>query len=552
MKNYIFEYYQKIQDGSIIAGKWIKLWYSYIIKGLQQQAFFYNAKKASKAINFIEKFCHHVKGRSDLLKLELWEKAFISVIFGILDKNGNRQFREVLLFVARKNGKTLLAAAISAYMNYCDNEYGSEIYFIAPKLDQADICYSAVKKMIEQVSALDLITKSRKNDLYISKTNSYFKKIAFNEKKADGFNPHLTVADEIESWNGRKGLKQYEVMKSGMGARKQPMLLSLSTAGYENDGPYDELMKRATRLLLGNDCNKKETRLAPFIYMIDDESKWNDINEIAKANPNLGVSITVDYLLDELIVAEQSLNKQAEFKTKYCNIKQNNSQAWLESRFIEACFRQQKHLVEFKNCYCVGGIDLSQTTDLTACCIVIEKDGELNVFTQFFMPKERLEIAIARDNVPYDVYVKQGLLILSGENYVDYHDCEKWFYDLISKFKIYPLKVGYDRYSAQYLVQDMKASGFHMDDCYQGENMTPVLREAEGLIRDKSFNFGKNNLMKICLANSGVKMNSESNRMRLIKLGPNERIDGTAALIDALAVRQKFYSEIGRQLQNKR
>lgn len=146
MKNYIFEYYQKIQDGSIIAGKWIKLWYSYIIKGLQQQAFFYNAKKASKAISFIEKFCHHVKGRSDLLKLELWEKAFISVIFGILDKNGNRQFREVLLFVARKNGKTLLAAAISAYMNYCDNEYGSEIYFIAPKLDQADICYSAVKK----------------------------------------------------------------------------------------------------------------------------------------------------------------------------------------------------------------------------------------------------------------------------------------------------------------------------------------------------------------------------------------------------------------------
>lgn len=166
------------------------------------------------------------------------------------------------------------------------------------------------------------------------------------------------------------------------------------------------------------------------------------------------------------------------------------------------------------------------------------------------MPKEKLEIAIARDNIPYDVYVQQGVLKLSGGNYVDYHDCEKWFYDLINKFKIYPLKVGYDRYSAQYLVQNMKAAGFHMDDCYQGENMTPVLKEAEGLIQDGSFNFGKNNLMKICLANAGVKMNSETNRMRLIKLGPNERIDGTAALIDALAVRQKFYAEIGRQLQN--
>ena len=550
MKNYILEYYEKIQDGSITAGKWIKLWYSRIIKGLQEQAFFYDEKKAARAINYIERFCHHVKGRSDLLKLELWQKAFISVIFGIIDKNGLRQFHEVLLFVSRKQGKTLLAAGIAKYMAYCDDEYGAEIYFIAPKLDQADICYSAVKKMVEQVPALSSITKSRKNDLYIAQSNSFFKKIAFNEKKADGFNPHLTVADEIESWNGRKGLKQYEVMKSGMGARKQPMLLSLSTAGYENDGPYDELMKRATRLLLGNDNSKKETHLAPFIYMIDDESKWNDINELAKAMPNLGVSVSVDYILDEIVIAEQSLSKRAEFKTKYCNIKQNNSQAWLESRHIEVCFRQQKHLVEFKNCYCVGGIDLSQTTDLTACCIVIEKDEELNVFVQFFMPKEKLEIAIARDNIPYDVYVQQGVLKLSGENYVDYHDCERLFYDLINKFKIYPLKVGYDRYSAQYLVQNMKAAGFHMDDCYQGENMTPVLKEAEGLIQDGSFNFGKNNLMKICLANSGVKMNSETNRMRLIKLGPNERVDGTAALIDALAVRQKFYAEIGRQLKN--
>ena len=550
MKNYILEYYEKIQDGSITAGKWIKLWYSNIIKGLQEQAFFYDEKKAARAINYIERFCHHVKGRSDLLKLELWQKAFISVIFGIVDENGLRQFHEVLLFVSRKQGKTILAAGIAKYMAYCDDEYGAEIYFIAPKLDQADICYSAVKKMVEQVPALSSITKSRKNDLYIAQSNSLFKKIAFNEKKADGFNPHLTVADEIESWNGRKGLKQYEVMKSGMGARKQPMLLSLSTAGYENDGPYDELMKRATRLLLGNDNSKKETHLAPFIYMIDDESKWNDINELAKAMPNLGVSVSVDYILDEIVIAEQSLSKRAEFKTKYCNIKQNNSQAWIESRYIEACFRQQKQLVEFKNCYCVGGIDLSQTTDLTACCIVIEKDGELNVFVQFFMPEEKLEIAIARDNIPYDVYVQQGVLKLSGENYVDYHDCERWFYDLINKFKIYPLKVGYDKYSAQYLVQNMKAAGFHMDDCYQGENMTPVLKEAEGLIQDGSFNFGKNNLMKICLANSGVKMNSETNRIRLIKLGPNERIDGTAALIDALAVRQKFYAEIGRQLKN--
>ena len=204
-----------------------------------------------------------------------------------------------------------------------------------------------------------------------------------------------------------------------------------------------------------------------------------------------------------------------------------------------------------RNSYCVGGIDLSQTTDLTACLAIIEKNGQLNVVARFFMPSEKLEEATARDGLPYSAYVQRGILHLSGDNFVDYHDCMKFFTDLVEQYQIYPLKIGYDRYSAQYLVQEMKMYGFHMDDCWQGENMTPVIKETEGSVKDGRFNFGNNDLLKIHLLNSALKMNAETNRVKLIKLSATDRIDGTAALLDAMAVRQKWYGDIGEQLRNE-
>lgn len=548
MNNYIYEYYQKIKDGSIIAGRWILMFYEYIIKGLENQLFFFSQKKANRAIRFIESFCHHSEGRDDLLKLELWQKALVSVVFGIVDADEIRQFREVVVIIARKNGKTLFASAIIAYCVFMDGEYGAKVFCVAPKLDQADLVYNAFRQSVDMEPELKEMVRPRKSDLYIAETNSSVKKIAFNAGKSDGFNPHLTVCDEIASWPGDKGLKQYEVMKSALGARKQPIVLSISTSGYVNDGIYDELMKRSTRFLLGD---SKERRLAPFLYMIDDIEKWNDINELQKSNPNLGVSVSVDYLLEEIAVAEGSLSKKAEFMTKYCNIKQNSSQAWLNTQDVEKGFGSNLNLEDYRDTYCVGGIDLSQTTDLTACLVVIEKNGKLNVFARFFLPEEKLEEATARDGIPYAAYVQRGILKLSGENFVDYHDCMKFFTDLVENYQIYPLKIGYDRYSAQYLVQEMKQYGFHMDDCYQGENMTPVIREAEGTIKDGAFNFGDNDLLKIHLLNAALKMNNETNRVKLIKLSQTDHIDGTAALMDALAVRQKWYGEIGEQLKNE-
>ena len=548
MNNYILEYYQGILDGSIIVGQWIKRIYKYIIKGLQKGLFSFDQKKANRAIRFIETFVHHSEGRNDLLKLELWQKAMVSVIFGIMDKSGNRQFREVLVVIARKNGKTLFASALIAYMVFLDGEWGAKVFCVAPKLDQADLVYNDFRATVSREPELDALVKPRKSDLWIAETESSVKKIAFNAKKTDGLNPHLVVCDEIAAWPPVQGLKQYEVLKSALGARRQPLILSISTSGYINEGIYDELVKRSTRFLLGD---SKETRLLPFLYMIDDIDKWNDINELRKSNPNLGVSVSVDYLLEEIAVAEGSLSKKAEFLCKYCNIKQSSSQAWLPAQSVEKASGPELKLEDFVDSYCVGGIDLSRTTDLTSCVAVIEKNEKLYVFSKFFLPAEKIEEATARDGLPYAAYVQRGLLVPSGDNFVDYPDCMKWFTDLVEQFKIYPLQIGYDRYTAQYLVQDMAQYGFHMDDVYQGFNLTPVIRETEGLIRDGVIHIGDNDLLKVHLLNTALKTEAESGRCKIIKMSANDHIDGTAALLDAMTVRQKWHSEIGMQLRNE-
>lgn len=546
--NYIVEYHDKIERGQIIAGKWIKKIYKILVDGIKSGDWDFDAKKANKAIQFIENFCHHSKGRNDLFKLELWQKAIVSAIFGILDKKTHRrQFREIFLLVGRKNGKSLFAAAIMAYVAYIDGEYGSELYCLAPKLDQADIVYDSFYKITQAEEELAEVTKKRRSDIYIAELNTTIKKIAFNAKKADGFNPTMTTNDEMEAWPGDQGLKQYEVMVSGTGARTEPITLSTSTAGYVNDGIFDELMKRSTAFLKGS---SKERRLLPFLYMIDDLEKWNTKEELAKANPNLGVSVQWEFFEEQIAIALQSLSKKAEFMTKYCNIKQNSSIAWLDYETVAKAAGQPYTLDDFRGCYCVAGIDLSRTTDLTAVSLVIEKGGKNHIITQFFMPQERYNVAIDEEGVPYNIFKEQGYLTISGEHQVNYKDVFAWFVRLIKEYKIRPLKVGYDRYCAGYLVEEMKEAGFHMDDVYQGTNLTPILNTFEGDLKDGMYLIGENNLLKSHLLNVAVQIQTDDSRMKPVKIEKRAHIDGAVSIFDALAVKMKYHKEIGRQLQN--
>lgn len=550
MDNWIFKYHEAIQKKEVIVGVWVRLCFEILTTGLLNGEWEFNEKKANKAIKFIENFCHHSEGRSDLLHLELWQKAIVSAIFGIMDKTtGYRQFREVFIIVARKNGKTLFAAAIAAYMTYVDGEYGAKVYFLAPKLDQADLVYDAFYQIVQSDDELDSITKKRRSDIYIKAFNTSVKKIAFNSKKSDGFNPQLVVNDEMEAWPGDQGLKQYEVMTSALGARKQPLIISIATAGYVNDGIFDELFKRATAFLKGN---SREKRLLPFIYMIDDIEKWDSIEELKKSNPNLGVSVSAEYYLEQIEIARNSISKKVEFMTKFCNIKQNSAVAWLDYWNVMKCVHEEKplSLEDFKGCYCVGGIDLSRTTDLTAASIVINRDGINHIFTRFYMPQKRYEVAINEDNTPYNIYRDRGFLFISGENQVDYKDVYNWFIELVKVYKIKPLKIGYDRYSANYLVEDLKTAGFHTDDVYQGTNLTPVLHEFEGNLKDGLFDFGDNSMLAAHFLNVAVDINLNDSRMKPVKIEKRMRIDGAMSVFDALTMVSKYHNEIGKKLLN--
>ena len=567
-ENWILSYYQKIKDGSVTVGRWIRLLYEYLVKGLEDKLFFFDQKRANNAIDWIESHCFHTEGplAPHPLKLELWQKAMLSAIYGIVNEDGNRTFREIVLLVGRKNGKSLLSAAIAS-KEWRQAEYGARVFCVSPKIEQSDIIYNCVwnmtqldpewKDLKEKSQEKDtqhrkiyddsMLARHRQSDLAIPGANSTVKKVSYMSRDLNGYNPSMTVCDEIASWSGDKGLKAYEVMRSAMGARLDSFILACTTSGYINDSIFDELMKRSTRFLLGD---SKEQRLLPFLYMIDDVEKWNDINELRKSNPNLSISVSVNYMLEEIAIAEGSLSKKSEFLTKYCCVKQNSSLAWLPAQVVEKASGEEFSLEDFRDSYCVGGIDLSQSRDLTSCCVVIEKGGELYVFSKFFLPADKIDEATQRDGIPYQIYIQRGILQPSGDNYIDYKDCEEWFRMLVEEYQIFPLKVGYDKYSAIYMVQNMKQYGFHMDDVWQGENLYPVIQETQGLLEDGRIHIGDNDLLKMHLLNSAIKMSTERGRGKLVKVNPSLHIDGTAALLDAMTVRQKWFSEIGEQLRN--
>lgn len=549
--NYISLYTKKINTGEEIASEKVIKFYNILKNWLDNKIVFYNDRKAKKALVYIENFCHHHEGdlAPGLIKLELWQRAAISCIFGIVDKNGYRQFTEVFIVAGRKIGKTLLCAAIANYCTFADNEYGARIYFAAPKLKQAKLCFNAYYNMIKKEPELFNLIHKRRDDIYVEFNNATAEPLAFNADKSDGFNISVGICDEVASWKGVNGKRFYEVLKSSFGARREGLLISITTAGYEDDGIYDELMLRSLRFLAET---SEEMKLFPLIYMIDDENKWDKIEEIKKAIPNLGVSVPEQYIKDELVVAKNSFSKKAEFKVKYCCVKQNSINAWIDRRTLDKSIQQKVDLNKFKHSYAVAGFDLSKTMDLTSCVYVIEKDGILNINAMFWLPENKLEEAIERENIPYDVYVKRGELRLCKGDYIKHEDVYNYIYGLFKEYDIIPLEIGYDRYSALYLIDQLKKHNFHLDDVYQGDNLYGIIQETEGLMQEGKINIGDNQLLKMHFLNAAIEFNGRRQRGRLVKIKDSLHIDGVAALLDAMCVRQKHYNKIGGRLKNKK
>lgn len=548
--NYILEYYQKIQDGQIIVGRWISLVYEYIIKGLENKSFFFDKKKADKVIRFIELFGHHHEGAlaPGLVKLELWQKAMLSCIFGLVDENGYRKFHEVVISMGRGNGKSLLSSLIALAVFFTDQEYGKNLYFTATKLDQAKISYNGFFQSILKEPELSEITKKRRTDIYCPMTNSSASPLSSNSRTADGLNLQFACCDEFSAWEGQKGKDLYSTLLSGTVKRREPLILSISTANRINEGVYDELFARSTRLLLGN---SSETTLLPFFYTIDDPEKWNDINELQKSNPNLNVSVKVDDLLEQIRIAESgSFQQKNEFCIKIANIKQSMSTAWLSAETVQKASQRHVELKDLRDKYGVVGIDLSQVTDLTSACVVVEDKGVLNVISHFWLPGAKIQEAIQREGVPYDKYIAEGIMSPSGENFIDYTDVENWVNNLMQEYEIYPVFIGYDRYSAQYLIKALQQS-YKCEDVHFGYNLYPIMMELEGLMKDGRVNIGDNTLLQMHCLNSAIKMNDEKGRGELVKIQQKLHIDGMASLLCAMTLRNKYINEYQYLLSNE-
>ncbi len=553
----ILQYWNEIDSGGVNVGKWIRLLYEVIIQGLQDKRWFYDHRLAMNAINFIERYCHHYKGKlaPQRIKLSLWEKSSISLIFGIVDASGRRQFTEVFWLIGRKMGKTLLTAAIATYMAYAAGEYGSEVYFLAPKLDQADLCYSAAEFNVHAESELDSITKSTKyRGLVIQETNTIIRKLAFSSKRSDGFSPQFYAADEIFSWPGTNGKRQWEVMVSGTGAREEPLGMAIGSGGYEFEGIGDELMTRSTAFLMGN---SREQHILPIIYMIDNPARWDDLEELEKSLPGMGESVSRDFIRKEILIAHESISKEIEFKTKYCNLKQNLSTAWLRAEVIERAFGWRKPMEEIRNHYAVVGIDLSQSTDLTCGICLTEVDGIIWTHAHFWLPKKKLEEATKRDGIPYEIYIRKGFLSLSGEEFIDNNDVLIWCMDLVRKYKVFPLMIGYDRWGSLELVQKLNAKSFKTDTVTQGFNLSSVMDTVEGMLKEGRIrDMDDNDLLKIHFADAAQQMESNTEnahpRKKLVKISKYAHVDGMAALMDAMAMRIFKWGELGTRLTNKR
>ena len=555
-ENAIQAYTEEIRSGGVVVGKWIRMLYEVIEQGLKDGRWFYDDHLAQNAVRFIQRYCHHYKGKlaPRRITLSLWQRAAISLIFGIVDAEGKRQFNQVCWVCGRKQGKTIIAAAIGTYLTYAAGEYGSEIYFLAPKLDQADLCYSALEYNIHAEPELDSITRSTKyRGLMIQETNTMVRKLAFTSKKSDGYNPMFYCADEVAAWPGLAGLRQWEVMASATGAREEPLGLAISSGGYENEGLFDELIKRSTSFLMGN---SREQHILPILYMVDDREKWNDLEELRKSLPGLGESVSEQFIRNELETAKVSVSKEQEVKTKYANLKAALSTAWLKADAINKAFGYNMSLEAIRGFYCVGGVDLSQTTDLTSACIVTEIDGVLWVHSHFWLPNKRLEEATKRDNITYEIFIKKGFLSLSGEEFINSDDVLLWFMDLVKRYRIYPLMIGIDRYSALDLIQKLNQKSFHTDTVTQGFNLSGVSDTFEGMLREGRIrDMDDNGLLKIHMADAAQQMERNAEqahpRKKLVKISKNSHVDGVAALLDAMAMRQFKWDQLGKRLMNE-
>ncbi|WP_210129245.1 terminase TerL endonuclease subunit [Staphylococcus sp. GDX8P66P] len=532
MPNYIEQYYQAIQDGSITVSKRVKKQYQNLIKDMKDHPkYVFDEAKANRPIKFIESFCKHSKGElaGKPLVLDLFQRAYISALFGFVDKNtGYRRYTESFFFVGRKNGKSTMLAAIALYMLIADGESGSEVYSVASKRDQANILFDQAHEMIKQSPDLNKNIRKRKSDLYFPHNFSKMQSLGKNSNSLDGLNAHLVVIDELHSIQDRN---LYEVMKQSQSARTQPLLIMITTAGTHRGTIFDDLYEYACNVV---DGNFEDDNFLPIMYELDHKAEYKLPDTWQKANPALGVSKKVEDLVRKVARAKNNMNDLTGILTKDFNIREVTNNAWLTFEAInnEATF----DIKDFAGWYAIGGADLSITTDLScATLLFVDPETEMRyVHQMYWLPQDNLQKRVEEDKIPYDKWHEQGYLRLCSGNTIDYSDITDWFLEMLNEYDITPLWIYYDNYSARYWVDEMEGYGFKLVRTPQGAKTLSLPMQNMGADLEKhKINYNNHPILKWCLTNTGVETDRNGNIVPIKNQSPKRRIDGTASMLDA-------------------
>lgn len=540
--DYVTQYLEAIKAGKCIVSKRCRRQYEKLADDINnpKNGYVFDQERAERPIQFIERFCKHSKGEwaGRPLRLELFQKAFISALFGFVDKKtGYRKHRETLLYVARKNGKSVLLSGIALYMLIADREPGAEIYSVASKKDQAKIIFTETFNMVRQSPDLIQVVKKRKSDLYFNLTFSKFQPLGKNSDTLDGLNSSLVIIDELHSIKDRN---LYEVMKQSQSARRQPLLIMITTAGTIRECIFDDMYKYACGVC---DGTIDDPHFLPIIYELDSKEEWLDPMKWEKANPGLNHIKKLDDLISKVARAKQSPRDLTGVLVKDFNVIQTVASTWLT--FEDVDNTETFNLEAFKGYYAIGGADLSRSGDLTAATLLFMDKNEKRYVTQmYFLPKDNFEQRVHDEKIPYDKWLEAGLLRLCEGNSINYSDVTAWFMEMVEKYDVTPAWIYYDPYSAAYWVQEMQSNGFNMVKCFQGvKTLSLPMQQLGQDLAAKKINYNNNPLLKWCITNTGVKTDVNGNIQPIKATSPKYRIDGLASLLDAYVGLLDHYKE---------
>ena len=547
--NPILEYWEEIEKGNINAGDKIRRTYKKVVKDIKYPGeYFYSPKRGNHILEFAENFCRHSKGKcgGKRVKLELWEKAHLATVFGFIDIEGNRKYRESILIVGKKNGKSLLASIVGLYMLTADGEMGPEVYAVATKKDQSKIIWLESKRMVRKSPALSKRVRSLVAELDTDFNDGVFKPLASDSDTLDGLNIHCVLMDEIHQWKQGKAL--YDIMADGVSAREQPLVYITSTAGTIREDIYDQKYDEAEMVINGYDDPEgyKDEHLIAFIHEIDNRKEWTDESCWKKANPGLGTIKNKQTLKDKVEKAKKNPLLVKNLLCKEFNIRETSSEAWLT--FEQANNTETFSIEDLKPRYGVGGVDLSSTTDLTAAKVLfkIPESEKIYTLSMYWIPEDLVEKRITEDKIPYDIWIEKGYVRTCKGNKISYKDVRAWFVEIQEKYDIYINMIGYDSWSAAYFVEDMQEyfGKTAMIPIIQGKKtLSQPMKNLGADLENNLIVYNNNPVDKWCLCNTAVDIDRNDNIQPIKTSKPRRRIDGTAALLDAYVVLQNNYNE---------